>query len=121
MAPCQRCARVAAMLRQKSTVYHSSVLAAAAATSMGSDAISDVIKNLSDLITRIDQEQKTEKEHKDWCEQETGLTTAKREDHSNIVTQLSGIMADLKEVINEKNLALDENTENIHDEDDNFE
>jgi uncharacterized protein YcgL (UPF0745 family) len=120
MTPCQQCARVAAMLRQKSTVYHSSVLAAAAATSMGSDAIGDVINNLKDLITRIDQEQKTEKEHKDWCEQETGLTTAKREDHSGVVTQLTGIMADLKEVIKEKDLALDENAENIHDEDDYF-
>merc|ERR1719355_142281 len=106
---CQQCVRVAAMLRQKSTVYHSSVLAAAAATSMGSDAIDDVIKNLDDLTTRIDQEQKTEKEHKDWCEQETGLTTAKREDHSNIVSELTGVMADLKEVIKEKDLALDEN------------
>merc|ERR1719316_2358417 len=117
---CQKCAVVASMLRQKSTVYHSSVLAAAAATSMGSDAIDDVIKNLDDLITRIDQEQKTEKEHKDWCEQETGLTTAKREDHSSIVTSLTAVMADLKEVINEKGLALEENGENIIDENDNF-
>lgn len=118
--PCQQCARVAAMLRQKSTVYHSSVLAAAAATSMGSDAIADVINNLKDLVTRIDQEQKTEKEHKDWCEEETGLTTAKREDHSAVVVSLTGIMADLKEVIKEKELSLDENGENIIDEDDNF-
>jgi len=120
-AECQQCAKVAAMLRQKATVYHSSVLSAAAATSMGSDAIDDVIKNLNDLITRIAQEQKTEGEHKAWCEQETGLTTAKREDHSSIVTELTGVMADLKEVINEKGIALDVNQETITDEDTNFE
>jgi Fe2+ or Zn2+ uptake regulation protein len=119
-AECQKCARVAAMLRQKATVYHSSVLSAAAATSMGSDAIDDVVKNLQGLITRIGQEQKTEKEHKEWCEQETGLTTTKREDHSAVVGQLKAVMADLSEVIKEKELSLDENQENINDEDSNF-
>lgn len=117
---CENCAKVAAMLRQKAKVYHSAVLSAAAATSMGSDAIDGVIDNLKELIKRIDEEQKTEKEHKNWCDEETGLTTTKRDDHSHIVDSLKATIADLGEVIKEKDIGLDQNQENIHDEDDNF-
>merc|ERR1719393_1102361 len=55
---CAGCAKVAAMLRQKAKLFHSAVLSAAAATSMGSDAIDGVIANLQELIKRIDEEQK---------------------------------------------------------------
>merc|ERR1719316_2212520 len=101
------------MLRQKAKVFHSAVLSAAAASAMGSDAIDGVIDNLKELSGRIDQEQKTEKEHKDWCDEETGLTTAKRQDHSGIVDSLTAAIADLKEVIKEKEISLDENQDSI--------
>merc|ERR1719450_1309731 len=85
---CENCAKVAAMLRQKAKTFHSAVLSAAAASTMGSDAIDGVIDNLKELIRRIDEEQKTEKEHKDWCEEETGLTglTRSRRPRKNIRT-----------------------------------
>jgi len=118
---CAGCAKVAAMLRQKARMYHSAVLSAAAATSMGSDAIDGVIENLKELMRRIDEEQKTEKEHRDWCEEETGLTNAKVTDHSAIVDNLKGVIADLHEVIKEKEIDLDENHDDITGEDDNFE
>jgi chromosome segregation ATPase len=118
---CVGCAKVAAMLRQKAKLFHSAVLSAAAATSMGSDAIDGVIDNLKELIRRIDEEQKTEKEHKDWCEEETGLTNAKVTDHSGIVDSLKGVISDLTEVIKEKEIDLDENEDDINSEDNNFE
>jgi len=117
---CPGCAKVAAMLRQKARLYHSAVLSAAAATSMGSDAIDGVIANLKELMIRIDEEQKTEKEHKDWCEEETGLTNAKVADHSSIVDEMKTVIADLGEVIKEKNIDLDNKEEDIYDEDDSF-
>jgi ABC-type transporter Mla subunit MlaD len=118
---CSGCAKVAAMLRQKARLYHSAVLSAAAATSMGSDAIDGVISNLKELITRIDEEQKTEGEHKDWCEEETGLTNAKVADHSGIVDEMKGVIADLGEVIKEKDIELTDKVDDIYDEDDSFE
>merc|ERR1719428_2639682 len=118
---CSGCAKAAAMLRQKARLFHSAVLSAAAATSMGSDAIDGVIDNLNELIKRIDEEQKTEKEHKDWCEEETGLTNSKVADHSGIVDNLKGVISDLTEVIKEKEIDLSENEEDDRNEDDNFE
>jgi chromosome segregation ATPase len=118
---CSGCAKVAAMLRQKARLFHSAVLSAAAATSMGSDAIDGVIDNLKKLIQRIDEEQKTEKEHKDWCEEETSLSNKKVTDHSTIVDEQKGVIADLGEVIKEKEIDLDSNEEDIQDEEDNFE
>merc|ERR1719217_1067373 len=88
---------------------------------MGSDAIDGVIDNLQELIKRIDEEQKTEKEHKDWCEEETGLTNAKVADHSGIVDDMKALIADLGEVIKEKEIDLDNKEEDIYDEDDSFE
>jgi len=72
-------------------------------------------------VTRIAQEQKTEKEHKEWCEEETGLSTKKREDHSAVVDDMKGVIADLKEVIKEKDISLDQNKDSIWDENDNME
>jgi len=117
---CAGCAKVAAMLRQKAKLFHSAVLSAAAATSMGSDAIDGVIANLQELIKRIDEEQKTEKEHKDWCEEETGLTNAKVADHSGIVDEMKAMIADLGEVIKEKGISISSNEDDQYDEDDNF-
>merc|ERR1719161_3328192 len=118
---CAGCAKVAAMLRQKARLFHSAVLSAAAATSMGSDAIDGVIENLKELIKRIDEEQKTEKEHKDWCEEETGLTNSKVADHSGIVNDMKALIADLGEVIKEKEIDLKDNADDQYDEDDSFE
>jgi len=89
------------------------VLSAAAATTMGSDAIDDVVDNLKELVKRIKEEQKTEKEHKNWCDDETGLTTTKRQDHSDVVSHMTGVMADLQAVIKEKDIDLDEVEETI--------
>merc|ERR1719161_1088047 len=117
---CAGCAKVAAMLTQKAKLFHSAVLSAAAATSMGSDAIDGVIENLKELIKRIDEEQKTEKEHKDWCEEETGLTNAKVADHSSIVDDMKTVISDLTEVIKEKGIDLNNKQDDIYDEDDSF-
>merc|ERR1719160_1158752 len=118
---CSRCAKVSAMLSQKARLFHSAVLSAAAATSLGSDAIDGIINNLKTLIKRIDQEQKMEKEHKDWCEEETGLTNTKIADHSAVVDQMKAMISDLDAVIKEKETDLENKEDDIQEENDNFE
>merc|ERR1719171_1886786 len=118
---CPTCAKAAAFLKSEAKVLHSSVLSVAAATSMGSDAIDDVIDSLKGLIKRIDQEHKTEKEHKEWCEEETGLTTKKRDDHSYAIEDIKQVVAGLKELIDMKKNDIDEKEEVIDDEDTSWE
>merc|ERR1719262_1877358 len=118
---CLGCAKAAAFLRQEAKVLHSAVLSAAAATSMGSEAIDEVIDQLQGLIKRIDQEHKTEREHKDWCEEETGLSTKKRDDHSYAIDDLKQVIAGLHELIGMKQQDASEKEDEIDDEDRSFE
>merc|ERR1719159_649703 len=69
---------------------------------MSSEAMDEIIKNLEALIERINEEQKFETEHKEWCEKETGLTTKKRDDHRYVCDDLKAILANLAEVVTEK-------------------
>lgn len=106
---CPGCVKASSMLMSKAKLFHSSMLEAAASASASLDALDDIIKNLDGLIVRIDEEAKHELEHKEWCEKETGLTTKKREDHSGIVEDIKGILANLQEVVVEKDHGLDVN------------
>jgi len=74
---CKGCAHAVSLLKQKAKTFQSALLAAAAMAASGSDAISEIIKNLEGLIARMDEQQKFETEHKEWCEEETALTTKK--------------------------------------------
>merc|ERR1719387_2468862 len=87
------------MLRQRARLLHSAVLSAAAATSMSSEAIDDVIRSLEGIMKRIDEEYKVEKEHKEWCEDETGLTTKKRDTHEYAIADIKQVIAGLLEEI----------------------
>lgn len=91
-----------AFLHQKAAVFHSALLEAAATASAGLDALDDIIRNLEGLIGRIDEEQKSETHHKEWCEKETGLTTKKRDDHRYVCDDIRAILANLVEVVAEK-------------------
>jgi len=118
---CQGCAKAAALLRERAKTLHSAVLSAAAATSMSSEVIDEVIDALKGLIKRIDQEHKTEREHKDWCEEETGLSTKKRDDHSYAIDDLKQVIAGLHELIEMKQQDESEKEDEIDDEDRSFE
>merc|ERR1719420_2244239 len=104
------------MLMSKAKIFHSSMLEAAASASASLDALGDIIDKLDGLIVRIDAEAKHEKEHKEWCEKETGLTTKKRDDHSQIVEDIKAILANLGEVVVEKDNGLGVNKVDTNDE-----
>jgi len=118
---CKGCMKASSMLMAKAQLFHSSMLEAAASASASLDALDDIIKNLDGLIERIDAEAKHELEHKEWCEKETGLTTKKRADHSDIVDQIKAVLANLGEVVVEKDHGLDVNGGEITDEDTTWE
>merc|ERR1719387_2681777 len=109
------------MLRQRARLLHSAVLSAAAATSMSSEAIDDVIRSLEGIMKRIDEEYKVEKEHKEWCEEETGLTTKKRDTHEYAIADIQQVIAGLEEVIEMKKTERAEKEEEIDEEQASFE
>merc|ERR1719217_213657 len=96
---CKNCAKAVSFLKSKARLFQSALLDAAATASMSSEAMDEIIKNLEGLIERIDEEQKFETEHKEWCEKETGLTTKKRDDHRYICEDLKQILINLGEVV----------------------
>merc|ERR1719163_140255 len=117
---CKQCAKAVSFLKSKARLFHSSLLDAAAMASMSSSAMDEIISNLEGLITRIDEEQKFETEHKEWCEKETGLTTQKRDDHRYICDDLKSILANLAEVVEEKKTDLVVNDKDQNNEENNF-
>lgn len=113
---CKQCAKAVSFLKSKARLFQSTLLDAAAMASMSSSALDEIISNLEGLIHRIDEEQKFETEHKEWCEKETGLTTKKRDDHRYICDDLKGILANLAEVVEEKKTDLGINEGDQNDE-----
>lgn len=99
---CKGCKQAVSFLKSKASLFHSALLEAAATASAGMEAVDEIVKNLEGLMVRIDQEQKFETEHKEWCEKETGLTTKKRDDHRYVCDDLKAILANLAEVVTEK-------------------
>merc|ERR1719160_2411242 len=113
---CKNCAKAVSFLKAKAKTFQSALLDAAAMASMSSSAMDEIIKNLEGLIVRIDEEQKFETEHKEWCEKETGLTTKKRDDHRYICDDLKQILINLAEVVVEKKTDLGINEGDQNDE-----
>jgi len=112
---CKNCQKAVALLRSKATWLHSTMLTMAATTAMalGNDQIDDVVARLQSLVRNLDQEQASEKAHKEWCVKETSGTTQKRDGHTAKVDELQAAMNSLSELINMKKTALEENTDDI--------
>ena len=70
----------------------------------------------SELSPEAKEEQKKENHHKEWCGNETSLTTKKRDDHAAIVETLTAELTNLAEVVTEKNNDLAKNAQAIADE-----
>jgi len=117
---CKGCVIAVSFLKQKAKVFQSTLLEAAAMAASGSDAIDEIVKNLRGLIARMDEEQKFETEHKQWCEQEAALTTKKRDDHRGICDDLKRVLSNLAEVVEEKKYNIGLNERNQKNEADNF-
>merc|ERR1719217_1521064 len=113
---CKNCAKAVSFLKSKARLFPSTLLDAAAMASMSSSAMDEIISNLEGLIARINEEQKFETEHKEWCEKETGLTTQKRDDHRYICDELKAVLNNLGEVVEEKKTDLGINDGDQKDE-----
>jgi len=115
---CKNCGKAAALLRTKAEMLHSSVLSTAAMTAsgLGDDQINDVISSLQGLISNLDREQQSEKEHKEWCEEEISQTTQKRSGHESAVDSIQQTMNSLSELIGMKGDELVANQNDINSE-----
>lgn len=87
---------------------------------MGTDAVMDVIQALEGLIDRLDEDQKMETEHKEWCENEIAEAQAKKGHHEALVQEFTEKIADETETIAEKKQSIDDTKAGIIRADDNF-
>jgi len=87
---------------------------------MGTDAVMDVIQALEGLIDRIDEDQKMETEHKEWCETEIAEAQAKKSHHEALVQEFTEKIADETETIAEKKQGISDTIEAIKRADANF-
>merc|ERR550514_835584 len=118
--PCPSCHKAAILLSEAAKTLRSSTLATAAAATMGTDAVADVIGALEGLIDRLDEDQKMETEHKEWCENEIAATQSKQAHHEMLVEEFTQKIADETETIAEKKQAIADTIEAIQRADKNF-
>merc|ERR1719331_815431 len=106
MPMCLNCARAAALLKQKASIFHSELLATAAMTTGSGQALVPVIQQLQDLIHRLEEQQHAEEEHKAWCENELAETNRAKMHHETLVAELKQKIEDAEAVIVEKKQAI---------------
>jgi len=99
---CPGCKKAAALLSEASRELHSGTLSTAAAATMGTSSVEEVIHSLEGLITRLDEDQKMETEHKEWCETELADAQSKKAHHDTLVAEFTEKIADETETVAEK-------------------
>merc|ERR1719321_216652 len=118
---CPQCSRAASLLSSKASSFHSELLATAAATTGSASTLEPVVAQLQGLITRLDEQEKQEEAHKDWCNSEISTTTAKQDHHSDLVQEIDLQISDTQAVIGEKQQQIDDIADAIKDADGSFE
>merc|ERR1719162_1338609 len=103
---CPQCRRAASLLSEAAKALRSGTLATAAAATMGTDAVADVVGALHGLVERLEEDQKMETEHKEWCESELAASQAKKAHHEVLVEELTQKIADETETVAEKKRAI---------------
>merc|ERR1719487_2954783 len=86
----------------------------------GTDAVMDVVHALEGLVERLDEDQKMETEHKNWCEEEMAATAAKQTHHEGLVEEFTQKIADETETIAEKKQAIADTIDAIKRADENM-
>jgi chromosome segregation ATPase len=117
---CVQCGRAASLLSSKASAFHSELLATAAATTGSASTLEPVVAQLQGLITRLDEQEKQEEAHKDWCNSEISTTTAKQDHHNGLVAELDLQITDTQAVIGEKQQQIDDIADAIKDADASF-
>eukprot|EP00746_Dinoflagellata_sp_MGD_P161864 gnl/MRDRNA2_/MRDRNA2_89164_c0_seq1.p1 gnl/MRDRNA2_/MRDRNA2_89164_c0~~gnl/MRDRNA2_/MRDRNA2_89164_c0_seq1.p1 ORF type:complete len:696 (-),score=239.32 gnl/MRDRNA2_/MRDRNA2_89164_c0_seq1:7-2094(-) len=117
---CPKCRKAASMLSESARTLRSGLLATAAAATMGTDAVMDVVHALEGLIERLDEDQKMETAHKNWCEEEMAATAAKQAHHEALVEEFTQKIADETETVAEKKQGIADTIDAIKRADDNM-
>jgi len=117
---CPQCKKAAALLTRASRVLHSGTLATAAQATMSTDAVQEVIHALQGLVGRLDDDQKMETEHKEWCEGEMADATSKKTQHDTLVAEFEAKIADETETVAEKKQSIGDTLASIQRADTNF-
>merc|ERR1719217_1105792 len=112
-AGCRNCGRAAKLLKASATRLHSELLATAAMTTGSGEALIPVIGQLTDLVRRIEEQQKAEEEHKEWCENELAETNAQKSHHEQLVEELKNHIEETEAVIAEKKQSIADTLEAI--------
>merc|ERR1719247_3644969 len=105
MPACVRCQQASLFLRQRASQVHSELLATAAMTTGSGQALAPVIGQLQELVTRLDEQQRAEEEHKEWCEHELSETAKTKAHHEMLVEEFKTKIEETKAEIAEKQQA----------------
>jgi hypothetical protein len=114
---CEKCRSAALYLRQQAASLHSELLATAAMATGSGQTLGPVITQLHDLVGRLDDQQKAEEEHKEWCENELAVTAQTKSKHEMIVAQLKTKIEDTEGDIADKEQSIKDTAEAIQDAD----
>merc|ERR1719486_231896 len=111
---CVRCQQASLFLRQRASQVHSELLATAAMATGSGQALGPVIGQLQELVGRLDEQQRAEEEHKEWCEHELSETAKTKAHHEMLVEEFKSKieeteaeLADYKDAIQALNQAID--------------
>merc|ERR1719181_822372 len=110
---CVRCQQASLFLRQRAGIVHSELLATAAMTTGSGQALAPVIGQLQELVTRLDEQQRAEEEHKEWCEHELSETAKTKAHHEMLVEEFKSKIEETKAEIAEKQQAIKDTAESI--------
>jgi hypothetical protein len=119
-AGCPKCHEVSAMLLASSRSIGSELLATAAMTTGSGDALQPVVAQLAGLVTRIDEQQHAEEEHKAWCEKELSDTAQTKSHHEALVEEFEAKIEEEKAIISEKQQSIADTAQAIGDADNEF-
>merc|ERR1719161_2618836 len=112
-APCPQCHSASLFLRQQANSIHSELLATAAMATGSGQALAPVVTQLNELVGRLDEQQRQEEEHKEWCEKELSETAKTKAHHESLVDELKGKIEDTKGVIEDKKQSISDTADAI--------
>merc|ERR1719446_70794 len=117
---CPLCHKASLFLRQQEAHLHSELIATAAMTTGSGEALQPVVQQLQELVTRIDDQQRAEEEHKEWCEHELAETAKTKAHHEQLVEELKQKIEDTQGEIADKQQGIKDTAEAIQTADKEF-
>ena len=78
------------------------------------------VQQLNELVVRLDDQQKQEEEHKEWCEKELSETAKTKSHHEMLVEELKGKIEDTKGLIEDKKQSIADTADAIKTADEEY-